>query len=468
MKLNLENLDKIQTSSLSKPSYLGKNLPEKIIQFGTGVLLKGLPCYFIDAANNTGQFNGRILAVKSTPDNSETENLAQQDYLYTLHSQGVSNRTLTESTQILGSVSRIVHAHTHWNELLKAAQNPAIQIAISNTTEIGLNAPSPADYQLDTPNSFPAKLLKLLKARFNFFAGDPTRGWIIIPTELVVNNAMVLKQVLVNLAQANSEPAHFIDWLQTANTFCNSLVDRIVTGKPSNEKRQILEQKLGYQDPNLICSETYSLWAIEANTATAQKLTFANPELGCIVTTNIEQYRELKLRLLNAVHTSMVGYALALGHKTVYEATQNLEIVAFIKEVQQETISVLDINPAISAPYAAEVLARFQNPAIEHKLLGITVQYSSKMKARVLPLIHKYIEKHDGQAPKALLKGFEYFLKFMEITHKENDHYFGEINGEKYQIIDQNAEAFFQKTKNEILQNEAVWGNALSYLKQYF
>ena len=47
-------------------------LPEKVLQFGTGVLLRGLCDYLIDKANKNGVFNGSIVMVKTTgPDVSE-------------------------------------------------------------------------------------------------------------------------------------------------------------------------------------------------------------------------------------------------------------------------------------------------------------------------------------------------------------------------------------------------------------
>lgn len=467
-QLSKNSLGQITHKQVIKPNYLDKHLPEKILQFGTGVLLKGLPDYFVDHANNLGQFNGKILAVKSTQGSAEINTLAAQDFLYTLHSQGVENGKIIEETRIIASLSQVIHAQEQWQRLVNAAQSAELEIVISNTTEIGLNAPEPADYDLDIPNSFPAKLLKLLKARYDFFAGDSSKGWIIIPTELVVDNGKVLQNVLSNLAETKGLEPAFVNWLNNANYFCNSLVDRIVTGKPSAEQQFSLEEKIGYTDSNLIFSESYSLWAIQASKQVASRLTFANEAIGCIVCEDIEQYRELKLRLLNAVHSSMVGYALAMGQQSVYEATSQSEIVEFIKEIQQEIIAALDIDPSLSQPYAASVLARFQNPAIVHKLLGITVQYSSKMKARVVPLIQKYAEKHGGELPRALVQGFAYFLKFMKVSRIENNSYYTALNGSVVQINDINAETFAKhQNLHDILKNTELWGADLSKIKGF-
>ena len=448
------------------------NLPEKVISFGTGVLLKGLPYYFVNKANNQGIFNGRILAVKSTPGRTEIESLAEQDFLFTLQSKGIQNGQETEETLINASISRILHADESWNEILNAAHNPDLQIVISNTTEIGLNFPEINDIENNPPKSFPGKLLMFLQERYYALGGTPESGMVIVPTELVTDNGKILSQVLVRLATENNLNPDFIYWLETANTFCNSLVDRIVTGKPDPATFAKFEADYGFSDPNLISSETYRLWAIEGDEKTRKVLSFAETDSGCIIADDIEKYRELKLRLLNGSHSLMVGFSFLNGLKSVRESLNNQEVEAFMKAyIFEEIIPALDINPAISTTYAHEVLDRFRNPNIEHKLLGITVQYSTKMKARVVPILLKYYEKF-GKIPPSISKGFAYFLKFMKVAKVENEQYFGELNGEFYPIQDINAKYFAEislgKTNEEYiskaLKSSDLWGCDLSEL----
>lgn len=469
-KNNLKTIKAI--SGLSIPNESVFSYPEKIISFGTGVLLKGLPYYFINKANNLGIFKGRILAVKSTPGKAEIDSLKSQDFLYSLQSKGLQNGQETTETLINASISRIIHAQTDWHEVLKAAHNPDLQIVISNTTEIGLNFPPIDDVLSSPPASFPAKLLLFLKERYNAFEGVNTAGMVIIPTELVVNNGHVLKEVLVRLAEENDFDIDFINWLVIANKFCNSLVDRIVTGKPDTKTFKKFEEEFGMADPNLISSETYRLWAIEGDESVKEKLTFNKADAGCIVEHDIEKYRELKLRLLNGSHSLMVGFSFLNGMQSVGESLQNEEVMSLMNGfIFDEIIPSLDIEPNISVPYAHEVLDRFRNPNIEHKLLGITVQYSTKMKARVVPILLKYYQQN-GHIPKHMTKGFAYFLKFMQITKHENDQYFGTFQGHNYLVQDLNA-AIFAKVSihhnsaeyvSKILKISDLWGTDLSKL----
>jgi tagaturonate reductase len=434
--------------------------------------LKGLPYYFVNKANNQGIFNGRILAVKSTPGTAEIESLANQDFIFTLQSKGIQNGQETEETVVNAAISRILHADENWNEILNAAHNPELQIVISNTTEIGLNYPESKDIENSPPKSFPGKLLMFLLERYYALGGTPESGMVIIPTELVTDNGKVLSQVLVKLATENNLNPDIIYWLETANTFCNSLVDRIVTGKPDAVTFEKFETEFGYADSNLISSETYRLWAIEGNEKVKEILSFSLADKGCVIANDIEKYRELKLRLLNGSHSLMVGFSYLKGLKSVREALNNEEVVAFMNDyIFNEIIPALDIDSAVSTPYAHEVLDRFRNPNIEHKLLGITVQYSTKMKARVVPILLKYHEKF-GKISPAITKGFAYFLKFMKVAKIENDQYFGELNGEFYPIQDINAKYFAEisldKSDTEYiakaLKNSELWGEDLSKL----
>ncbi len=471
MKISKANISKIELQNgLQIPKEAVFNLPEKIISFGTGVLLKGLPYYFVNKANNQGIFNGRILAVKSTPGIAEIESLAKQDFLFTLQSKGIQNGQETEENIINAAISRILHASDNWNEILNAAHNPELQIVISNTTEIGLDYPEVNDIENSPPKSYPGKLLMFLQERFYALGGTIEAGMVIIPTELVTNNGKVLSEILVKLATENKLSPDFIYWLETANTFCNSLVDRIVTGKPDAKTFETFESDFGYSDPNLISSETYRLWAIEGDEKVKGKLSFSLADSGCIIAENIEKYRELKLRLLNGSHSLMVGFSYLNGLKSVKESLNNEVVMNFMNEyIFKEIIPSLDIDEAISTPYAHEVLDRFRNPNIEHKLLGITVQYSSKMKARVVPILMKYYGKN-GKIPHSITKGFAYFLKFMKVAKVENEQYFGFANNEYYLIQDIYAKYFaeisFGKTNEEYLdkalKNSVLWGENLS------
>src|SRR5690349_1490167 len=205
------------------------NLPEKVLQFGTGVLLRGLPDYFINKANRQGVFNGRIVTVKSTSAGG-TDEFEKQDGLYTLCIRGIEDGNKIDEAIINSSISRVVSAKDDWQAILQCAHNAEMRIIISNTTEAGIVL-TDDDIFSAPPDSFPGKLLAFLVERYKAFHGTIECGMVIIPTELLINNGDKLKSIILELAAKNKLDDSFIDWLKNANHFCNSLVDRIVPGK---------------------------------------------------------------------------------------------------------------------------------------------------------------------------------------------------------------------------------------------
>src|SRR5690606_34811616 len=117
------------------PSHL--DLPERALQFGTGALLRGFVDYFIDQANRSGKFGGRVVMVGSTRSGRDRV-LNDQDGLYTLVIQGIREGEPYRETRIISSVSRAISSASQWNEVLACARNPDLEIIFSNTTEVGI------------------------------------------------------------------------------------------------------------------------------------------------------------------------------------------------------------------------------------------------------------------------------------------------------------------------------------------
>ncbi|MES1222147.1 MAG: tagaturonate reductase, partial [Bacteroidota bacterium] len=409
MVLSKETLGPIvRKENLDIPAKDYFSLPEKVLQFGTGVLLRGLPDYFIDKANKQGLFNGRIVLIKSTAAGS-TDDFNRQDGLYTICVKGIEDGKLREENIINASISRVLPASSAWNKILECAVDPNIEIIISNTTEVGLDLVKER-IDLNPPSSFPAKLLAILYKRYKNFDGAADKGMVIIPTELIPDNGKKLLSVLKELCVYNQLENSFFNWLEKNNHFCSSLVDRIVPGKLPADKHKQAEEDFGYEDDLMIMAELYRLWAIEtADKKVNDILSFSRADEGVIIAPDIFIFRELKLRLLNGAHTFTCGLAHLAGFRLVKDAMNDKHIADYITRLMLEeivpAITGNGITKEMAIEFSKKVLDRFRNPYIDHAWLSITLQYSSKMKMRNVPTLLSHYKVYNT-VPKHMALGF--------------------------------------------------------------
>lgn len=473
MLLNKENIRLIPAQPLlTVPDERIFALPEKVLQFGTGVLLRGLPDYFIDKANRQGIFNGRIVVVKSTSTGG-ADAFAAQDGLYTQIIKGIEDGKPVHEVIINSSISRVLSAQEQWQQVLDCAHDPNMQVVISNTTEVGITRSD--DRITDAPpRSFPGKLLAFLYERFNAFKGSADSGMVIVPTELITANGSLLRSIVLDMAHDNKLGTSFINWLQQHNHFCNSLVDRIVPGPLAADEKAATEKALGYQDDLMIMSECFRLWAIEsADPKVKAILSFAQADAGVVIAPDINTFRELKLRLLNGTHTFSCGLAFLAGFNTVKEAMKDPAFAAFIENLMTQEIAPAlapaGIDDATACSFAAKVLDRFRNPSLDHHWISITMQYSSKMKMRNLPLL----ERHYAQKPEVPVRmalGFAAYILFMK-NHEQHGHATGQRNGIDYPVRDDQAAWFAaawdaagaDNIADVVLGHSALWETSLSH-----
>jgi tagaturonate reductase len=476
MKLSRYNLKNIASEKIAVPDEVLFELPEKVLQFGTGVLLRGLPDYFIDKANRQGIFNGRIVVVKSTA-TGDTADFDKQDGLYTLCVRGFQNGQNIEENIINSSISRVLSAAEHWEQILECAHNQNMQIIISNTTEVGIQLIND-DIRRHPPVSYPGKLLAFLYERFQAFGGSAHSGMVIIPTELISDNGKKLEAIVLELAHLNGLEEEFIEWLEHHNRFCNSLVDRIVPGKPGVDIQSSIEKELGYTDQLMIISEVYALWAIEGDEEVKNILSFAQVDEGVIIEPDITVYKELKLRLLNATHTLSCGLAFLSGFSLVKDAMDDKAMFAFIKDLMLQEIAPAipyKIAPEMAKEFGLKVLDRFRNPNLQHQWIHITVQYSSKLKMRVVPVLLSHFNTHPTP-PELISLGFAAYFLFVKPVMQEGQKFYGLLNDREYPIIDDMASSFMKRWNNfapselvkEVLADVALWGTDLTALPGFY
>ncbi len=385
------------------------DLPERAVQFGTGALLRGLIDAILDEANRGGFFNGRVVAIGSTGSGRD-EVINQQDGLFTLVARGLRNGTPSRDCRVVSAVSRAIPAGEKWESVLQCARDPLLEVIFSNTTEVGiaLDEEDAADSDAPVPRSFPGKLTRFLAERARVFAYSRDKGVVVIPCELIEENGTTLRQIVLTLAERWKLGPDFARWLGESVYFCNTLVDRIVSGAPEPLERKRLEAELGCIDDMVTACEPYRLLAIEGGAELSARLSFARSELGAIVVDDIRPYRERKVRLLNGGHTVLASIALLAGCETVGEAVEHDLLGPFLRSVMLD-----ELVPSVDVPgaeeFAHDVLERFANPHLRHQLRGITLHGGMKMRVRVVPSIVGYASR-TGHAPAGMALGFAAYL----------------------------------------------------------
>jgi tagaturonate reductase len=358
-------------------------LPETVLQFGSGRFLRAFADYFIAQANEQGQAVGRVVIVQSTGD-GRANLLNTQGGKYHVLLRGLEDGVIVDQPVPITSVSRALTADREWPEVLKLAASPDLRVILSNTTEAGYNLEASDNAQSSPPKSFPAKLLTVLRARFE--SGRP--GLTVIPCELFEQNADKLLGIVTQLARDWNLPTDFQTWLTSDNTWLNSLVDRITTGPPP-------DHPLLAQDGLLITAEPFALWAVERKPGVLPFLT--HPQVTH--TPDVRPYFLRKVRILNGAHTALLIKAQPRGFQIVRDAVNDVELGPWLERLLfEEVVPTLEGRVEDPTKFARQTLERFRNPFLEHKLADIALHHEQKVQIRLVPTSQEYQEKF-GKKP---------------------------------------------------------------------
>ncbi|PTX53979.1 tagaturonate reductase [Melghirimyces profundicolus] len=389
-----------------------EQVPERIVQFGEGRFLRGFFDWMIHRLNRSGHWCGRIVAVQPTPRGKVVPVLNAQDGLYTVVLEGLQNGKPLREVELVTSISRGINPYEEWEEVLKLAERREIEWVVSNTTEAGLTYQTEAYSPGTAPLSFPGKLTAFLHRRYEFFSGAPEAGMWILPCELVEDNGDVLRDLVLKVAGDWELPGSFKRWVENSNVFCNTLVDRIVTGD-AGERADELFEELGYEDRLLTVAERYHLFAVEGDPELKEHLPLHKAGLH-VHWDSVAHYRELKLRILNGTHTLLFAPALLGGCETVSEAmkTKWLHRLA-TQALDSDILPVLEGRRSEKKRFAEDVLERFANPRIHHRWVDIGQNGVTKYHSRLLELLKRWKERNN-RIPDTLAFSLAALIRFYQ------------------------------------------------------
>ncbi len=442
-----------------------KALPIKIVQFGGGNFLRAFVDWMVQILNDGAGFNAGVAIIKPT-ENGDYQDLIDQDGLFTVVTDGILNGKLTTEKLLVSCVSQVINPYSDWESYLNLAKSNDLRFLVSNTTEAGIKF-NPGDRFKDRPpKEFPGKAALFLYHRFLHLGNAPNSGLIFLPCELIENNGAVLKNTILQYADHWNLGSDFKNYVHSENYFCNTLVDRIVSGYPK-DRIAALEKELGYTDNLLVAGEYYHSWIIEGGAKIKKELPFSGTGLNVRFVNDLAPYRTMKVRILNGGHTAMVPVAYMAGMKTVNEAMEDKVVLEFITSfLVQEVLITLDFPIGEKHKFVQDVLARFKNPTLKHQLIAISLNSTSKFVVRLLPTLKEYLLL-EGKLPKRLVFSLAALLCFykgdldgegipLQDNRKNLDHFTEVWSRYDSKTIDLNEVVFL------LLGDKNIWGEDLN------
>ena len=470
-------MDLLNYEVLAKSGYEGyvlKDAPVKVLQFGEGNFMRAFVDYFFDISNEKAGFNGKVALVQPISQGL-TDLVNKQEGLYTLYLRGSENGEKVDAKRVISAVDCCLNPYvkSDFDKMMEIASSDDLDIIASNTTEAGIAYDPSCNFEDVPANSFPGKLTQVLYTRYK--AGK--KGVVVLSCELIDNNGKeLLKCVNQYIDQWKLEDG-FKTWVNEENIFCSTLVDRIVPGRIRDPKEvEKLEEVNGYHDELIDVGEIFGVWIIEGPDGLEDRLPFKKAGVNVHVVPDVMPYKHRKVRILNGAHTGFVLGAYLAGQDIVRDCMQNESISGFMnKMLNEEVIPTLvdhldenDLNQ-----FAAAVKDRFNNPFVNHELMSISLNSTSKWKARNMPSFLQYIEKN-GKLPVCLTMSLAAYIAFYSNDIQElNDK--GLVckrpAGNTYTVSDDRwALEFFYDHRNDseedlvkaVLGNEKMWDQDLN------
>ena len=455
--------------------YIMQEGTEKVMQFGEGNFLRAFVDDFIDIANEKAGYNGKVVLVQPIAQGL-TELINQQEGLYTLYLRGSENGVKVDDKRVISAVSRCLNPYREWDRILELGRSEDLEIIVSNTTEAGIVHDTESTFDQDPPVSFPAKLTRVLYERWK--AGRP--GIVMLSCELIDNNGKELLRCVNQYINDWKLEDGFRRWVNEENIFCSTLVDRIVPGRIRDpEEVKALAEKNGYEDPLADVGEVFGIWVIEGPEGLEDRLPFKKAGVPVIVVPDVTPYKKRKVRILNGAHTGFVLGAYLAGFDIVRDCMHDDTIRGFMnKMLYDEVIPTLPLDKKDLEDFARAVQDRFNNPFVNHELMSISLNSTSKWRARNMPTFLDYAEERK-ELPPCLTASFAAYIAFYSNDIQElNDK--GLVcrrpKGNEYTVSDDRwVLDFYWNHRNDspeelvhaVMTNTEMWGQDLTEVPEF-
>ncbi|MGA0545932.1 mannitol dehydrogenase family protein [Brevundimonas sp. VNH65] len=370
-------------AEVERPGYDRPAVKTGVVHLGIGAFHRAHQAVVFDDALRSGDLRWGVLGA-SLRSPGVRDQLNPQDGLYTL----VVRDGFGDGLRVIGASKGVLVGPESPAALVAAMADADVHIVTLTVTEKGYrldpatgalltgDADVAADIaDLSAPRTAPGFIVAALRARRE----KGLKPFTVISCDNLPHNGKRIRAGVIAMARA-IDPS-LADWIEAEGAFPQTMIDRIV---PATTPEDIagLESRLGVRDEGMVKAEPFTQWVIEDAFA-GERPAFAR--FGVQLTAAVEPWEDAKLRLLNGAHSATAYLGALSGHEHVHEAMATPALKAFVATLWDEAQTTLNPPPGLDvAAYRAELMARFENPALRHRTRQIAMDGSQKLPQRLL------------------------------------------------------------------------------------
>jgi fructuronate reductase len=370
-----------------RPGYDRAAMRIGVAHFGPGAFHRAHQAFYFDRLLHSDP--GFAISAISLHSDEVRAALEPQDGLYSL-----TEREAEPSLRVIGAIRETLTAPRTPEAVFARLADPDLRLVTATVTEKGYCLGPAGDLDLDHPqvrhdlvgDAPPRTLAGWLLAGLGRRHASGLGGLAVVSCDNLSGNGARLGRSVAQLAEARGE-ADLARWIAGQTAFPDTMVDSITPATDDGLRAEAAE-RLGLADAWPIQRERFTQWVIADELGPlGQPLAAA----GVILTDNVAAFERAKLRLLNGAHSTLAYVGLRLGYESVFEAMADPALAGFVERMARQ-----DMAPSLSptrgldpAAYIGQILARFRNPAIVHRLIQIAADGSQKLPVRLLAPIRE-------------------------------------------------------------------------------
>jgi fructuronate reductase len=360
-------------AGVKRPDYDRDGQTVGIVHFGIGAFHRAHQAWYTDGAMNAGERDWAILGVSLRSSDVACQ-MNPQDGLYSVTERSAAGN----ATRIVGAVKTVLVARQQAEAVVTALAAPTTHIASFTITEKGYcrAGDGSLDSELADGNSVYASLAGGLRRRRD----RGLRGLTLLSCDNLADNGRQLERLLADYLARHAPD--MVDWFRGECACPSTMVDRIVPATTEADRAQ-LAARIGLDDAAAVMTEPFSQWVIEDR--------FAGPRpawetVGAQLVAEVRPYETAKLRMLNGAHSLLAYCGLLRGYEFVHQAIADPALRALVERLmlQEAAPSIVTAPGQDLDGYAADLIARFANPALRHRLSQIAMDGSQKIPQRWL------------------------------------------------------------------------------------